>query len=365
MQVKTIRQSGLIIFMISIILLLALDLFAKDLTELEQEIAKICYEYPSLCKERSRLSAYQPNYAIWQFIEDDENSLEAHYSIRYVFSNPDCVTPYKADEAEAKLKCLKSHGRRSEYFVTYTGEFNFYAFTRDSSPVINRISNPAFHYRKYLEGNSLYGFASLRWFDVAIEHRSDGQVIDADERIEDASSVNDGRYKAQVEFENGNHEYFDAISRGANFISIEGRFQIGGSHNNDTSKCKTTVACFDLWLSLKPIYLSMDSNVTWGSAKNRKMKFSDYDRGRLVLSNTVFTKNKFISEIEIGGEWTIGDELLDTDSINLNLILTLNGGIFGENTKIPLYIRYHNGPMNTLSDYTKEQESLGIGLRFK
>jgi outer membrane phospholipase A len=29
-----------------------------------------------------------------------------------------------------------------------------------------------------------------------------------------------------------------------------------------------------------------------------------------------------------------------------------------------LYLRLHRGPMNTLSNYTQRQDSIGIGIRF-
>ncbi len=369
---KIIGKSIFIITMSIMISFLTADLFAHEMTEEEKEIEEICEKNPSDCKERGRFSSYQPNYAIWQFTEDDDNSLEAHYSLRYVFSNPDCMTNYNADEddpdkadAETTLKCLKSRGIRSEYFVTYTGNFDFYAYTRSSDPVVNRISNPAFHYRKYWVDKFIMGIASLRYIDAAVEHRSNGQVIDADDIVEDSSSVNDGRYKTQVEFENGNYKYFDSISRSANYITIEGRFQIGKHYNEDSSRCKSSKKCFDLWLKLKPYYFSNDSNVTWGSVKNMGMEITDYDRVRLILSNKFPIGISFVPEIEIGGDWMIGDELFDTDSFNLNLVLSIDGGIFGLNTNIPLYMRYHKGPMNTLSNYTKNQDSFGIGLRFR
>lgn len=323
----------------------------------QAQINQYCEDNPSVCKERERFRSYQPNYAIWQQTDGDEDSLEAHYSFRYLFSEPDCMTPYRANRRTARetLKCIKKHNRRKEFFFTFTGEFDFYVSSRDSGPVINRISNPALHFRKYLGKSTNLGAMSLRWLDLGLEHRSNGQVVEADVTIDDPGSADFGRFRTQVEFESNNHEYFDALSRSANYLSIEGKFQVGKYYDQDESLCDTTAKCMQLYVSVKPFYSNVEADVTWGSLANTDVTFSDYDRLRIIAAN------KFADDVELSLEWTIGDEGFDTDSININLGYPIS--VWG--MKLPLYIRYHHGPMNTLSDYTREQNAWGIGLRFR
>jgi len=327
------------------------------------EILTHCIERPDLCdSKKSRLTAYQPNYAILQNTNDDERSIEVHYSFKYSFTKPHCMPLKKSKGSDAypDIDCLNDYDSRWEAFFTYTGEFDFYMGTRDSSPVVNRISNPAFHYRKHL-GDTFSGKAmSLEWLNVAIEHRSDGQVIEADEKITDPASPDFGRYRAQVELEKGNHQYFDAISRGANYFSFEGKLNIGKSHS-EYKVCNEELSCVSTWVSAK-LYFTKDSDVYWGPQANRGITISDYDRFRFVIADAFNTSFSPIPKMELGLEWTVGDELLSTDSFDINVFFPW---IPKDNLKIPLYLRAHIGPMNTLSDYTKEQNSIGIGVRFR
>lgn len=314
-----------------------------------------------LCDPRkSRFSDYQPNYIIYQDTEGDDRSLEGHYSFKYLFTRPHCMPLSmleKRKDLEPEIDCLKNYDTRWELFFTYTGEFDFYLGTRDSGPVINRINNPALHYRKYFGDTLSFDNFTLRWVNVGLEHRSNGQVVEADELITDENSPDDGRYRAQVEYENGNYEYFDAISRGANYLSIESKFNIGADHS-DKENCKS---CITAWLSAK-LYLTEDSSVYWGEYANRDVKISDFDRVKLILADRFNTSYKHIPKIEFGVEWTVGDKFLSTDSLDINLFFPW---ILNNNLTIPLYVRAHIGPMNTLSDYTREQNSIGIGLRFQ
>lgn len=350
------------IFLSAFIFLLFSNLAIGEPSD-EERLKTICKDKPFLCKEKARFSAYQPNYAIYQATEDDDNSIEVHYSFKYLLTRPDCISEYryKNKSASDALTCINAYKQRSEWYFSYTGEFDFYMGTRDSGPVINRISNPAFHRRQYLGNRYIWDRASISWFDIGIEHRSDGQVIDVDDKVNDPSSVNNGRFKTQVELENGNREYFDALSRGANYISLEAKMNIGDAHKLK-KECDKTITCFEFWASVKPIYLTHDSNITWGPLANSNVKISDYDRFKFIIADTFNTGWSLIPKIELGGEWVLGDELLKTDSQDISVFLPLR---IKDGWKIPLYIRAHFGPLSTLSDYTKEQNSIGIGLKFR
>jgi hypothetical protein len=329
----------------------------------EKELKDKCGKYPDLCdSKKSRFTDYQPNYGIYQFTEDDEGSIEAHYSFKYNLTRPNCMPVGRAADGECypDIKCLKEYWKRWEFFFSYTGEFDFYVGTRDSGPVINRISNPAFHWRKHFYNSESDLNFSFEWINISAEHRSDGQTTEADEIISDPGSSNFGRYRAQVEFEDGNHEYFDSISRGANYLSVETKLNIGEGHN-DFEKNSEDLFCVTIWLSAK-LYLSEDSKIYWGPLANKGLKIYDYDRVKLIISRPFRTGFESIPRLEIGYEYTIGDELFDTDSHNFNLFFPL---FVGDNFKIPFYVRAHIGPMSTLSDYTKEQNSIGFGVKFR
>ena len=76
----------------------------------------------------------------------------------------------------------------------------------------------------------LYEVITVRYLDLGLfEHRSNGQVTEADEKITDPTSADFGRYKTQIAFENDDHEYFDGLSRGANYLSLTFPVNLGSN----------------------------------------------------------------------------------------------------------------------------------------
>lgn len=323
------------------------------------EIVSLCHEWPKLCNKKTRrLSSYQPNYVVYKYTEGDEYALETHYSFKYMLTKSNCLVNGRAD-----LECLRDYKSRNEFFFSYTGEFDFYVdlgekndkYGRDSGPVINRLSNPAFHYRwNYGKENHKYEYFGVSYLNLGFEHRSNGQVVEYNETLDAVDAANNGKLLTQIAYESNDHEYFDALSRGSNYFLLEARMHIGKDYRVE-SLCDASPACFDLWVSLKG-YVSMDSDVNWGPLEKQNHKIDDYDILKLTISDTfTFYNGKYSSTL--GMEWTLGKELLDTDSFDFNIEL-------GKPTKPRLYIRVHVGPMNTLSNYTLKQNSIGIGVRF-
>jgi hypothetical protein len=105
--------------------------------------------------------------------------------MRYLLFTPDCLANYgaavneetragrldssaKAALAQQAVDCIKGYEQRNEFFLAYTGEFDFYWNTRDSSPVVNRINNPGAHYRRHINLTGERG-VRLRWIDFSVE----------------------------------------------------------------------------------------------------------------------------------------------------------------------------------------------------
>lgn len=271
----------------------------------------------------SRLIAHEPSYLVLRQATGDEDALQAKFSFRYVLNTQPTRQP-------------------SVYFK-YTGQFDFYAGTRPSSPVVNRLSNPALHYRHYLHKDTRHDWR-WHWFDLGLEHRSNGQTQD----ISDPSVA----AAAQRAYERGNHAFFDGLSRSADYISLEAK----ASQLQDDGRLA-------VYAKLKG-YLGREDRVTWGPVARLGRTIADYDR--LTLKAT-YTHARYPIEdgapvTEASLEWTLGDKGLATDSLNLDLLHTVN--VPALKIKLPLYLRFHTGPMNTLSDYTRSQRSVGFGLKF-
>ncbi|MDH2916489.1 MAG: hypothetical protein PXX77_06375, partial [Gallionella sp.] len=196
--------------------------------------------FPSPLREQSRLVPYNHNtVAFYQRTKGDQYAMEVNYSFRYLFTRPDC---YYEVENEHKT-CIDGWNKRLEFYFAYTGKFDFYVGGTDeraSGPVINRISNPAFHWRLYQPD-----LFTLHWIDFGIEHRSNGQTTSAG--LQDAA----GNYIANNEWKAGHRAYIDGISRGSNYFSLEGR----DSAHLDKTEIK-------YWLSGKAYFPKPESDVT-------------------------------------------------------------------------------------------------------
>lgn len=320
----------------------AQSLMQEDADRERARVSAVAPVSESRDERRPRLRFYEPMYAVYQHTKDDENSFRLHYSFRYTLFAPDCrAAQGKAPSAKTSGEARRCEGPfvQDEFYLMYTGEFDFYMGTRDSGPVVNRISNPGAHYRRYY-GESRF---NMRWWDVGFEHKSDGQTTDPDARVSDT----DRRVRAQVEYLAGNHAYFDSISRDTNYMTVEGRFGVGKQ--------------MDLWARVKPFYFGNKTDITWGPMADQKVRMSDYDRFRFVLAYALGERKperELAEQPSVFAEWTVGDKALKTDSFNFGVYLPFR--MFGFD--IPFFARAHYGPLHTLSDFTKEQSSIGFGL---
>lgn len=292
--------------------------------------------------DRSRFQPYEPNYVIGQGTEGDDGALEAHYSFKYLFTRPEST----------------DNTSGGDFYFKFTGEFDFYMGTRESGPVINRQSNPAFHYRRYTKDKPIWGIAVLKYFDIGLQHFSNGQATDADR------GCDSGTCDTQLIFDrNPNDRFFDSISRGVNYVSVETSFRLGKNRKNKKSsgRCDGSAHCYDLWVRVIPWYITDDNLVTWGPDVNTR-HVAEFERVRVILSHRYsFCKPRAnFSEIEATLKWTLGDDFVGGDSAELGIFLPWQRG----RVKIPLYLQIHDGPLNNLSDYTRSRSSFGLGLRF-
>lgn len=257
-------------------------------------------------KVDSRLMPYEPNSFIYRWAEDDEAALRAHISFQYR------VHEYGVDDS---IKFI----RNSYFYLSYTGEFDFYVGTRESGPVVNRINNPAVHWRKVYD--------DFKLIDVSLEHKSNGQSTE----VETPRQIE----RVQLAYLENDRHFFDTISRGSDFLAIEGKYKAIDCSWSFDAKAK--------------VYLRTDYAITWDDNAGKDLSIEDYDRVRFLASYK-------IAGGELGVEWTIGDKHLKTDSWNIDYL-------FSEDAVIPIYVRYHYGPLFTLSNYTKEENYIGIGVK--
>lgn len=292
-------------------------------------VGSICPDYAFAgCEGLGSFAAHKDNYVLLAnqmknngWADRDDTAIRLQYSTKYSFKG----CPAKYPDAVLLDESI-------EVFTSYTGMFDFYLRSRESDPVINRTSNLGIIHIRFpgklvhLDSTSL---------EVSLEHRSTGQVFEP--------TTNAGTVVARQNYDRGNsdaRQFFDTLSRGSNYIGIKGYW-------------KKIIFNQDIYLRLNyNIYLSQNSKITWGPLKDSGRTIKNYDL--INLAANIPTKIG-----DWGMEWKIGGSGLKTDSIDLTWkapekILW----------NIPFYARLHIGEMNTLSNYTQRQDSIGIGLKF-
>jgi outer membrane phospholipase A len=285
-------------------------------------------------EEKKEQSRFMPNeteasYLVAQQAAGDETALRARYSFKYCLFNFYSSTGNSSGNArEPSNSCRYGGAVDSSVYFSYTGEFDFYARTRPSDPVINRLSNPALHWQIKQNYLSLLE-RNFKWIDIAFEHRSNGQVTEVSTPQEAA--------KAQLAYSSNDHVYFDSISRGSNYFSLNAMIESADTMIDYSAKIKK--------------YVSQSSEITWGPLAGSNTSIADYDRVKLLFQYRTNTKSEY------SVEWTIGDQGLSTDSVNISFLPN-------KDWPLPIYIRYHSGPMHTLSNYTENQSYMGIGFEF-
>jgi hypothetical protein len=290
-----------------------------------------------------RFMPYDRNYAIWQWTENDDQAMEVQYSLKYNFY--DCQ-----GDGDLRLFGCRSDGRsKLNFFFAYTGQFDFYVGTRPSGPVVNRLSNPALHvsYDKLTVNPEKPDITDWS-IDLSVEHRSNGQVVDPNEKDLGPRSPTFGKYRTEIEYAKGNREYFDRISRGANYVKLSGFYNIP-----DTE--------VGLELTGKG-YFTNESAVTWGKYAGRNIEFSDFDLFQIKLRDRLFVHLPFIPTTVIALEYTIGEKVFATDSMDLFLTFPFITNKSG--WSLPFFVKAHTGPMERLSDFSRSVNSIGVGLSF-
>ena len=285
-----------------------------------------------------RFQPYRMNYAIWKLTAGDQQAAEVQYSFKY------------------DLFCPQDAARINDLYLSFTGKFDFYMFTRDSSPVINRTSNPAIHWKYGWqvgdETAAPAGRKNTYSIDLGVEHRSNGQVTDAAAKDTNPASPTFGKFLTQIEYEKGNYKYFDGISRDSNYVSITPGWAYSiyadGKKQYDRDKLEIE----------GKVYFTDDSDVTWGPYAGAGRRFRDYDLVRVYFSHTQALPFSWFKDATAGFEYAIGAKAFATDSIDLYLIVPLYVGEW----KFPFIVRSHFGPMDRLADYTRSLSSVGFGL---
>ena len=284
-----------------------------------------CFPFPSIvfAKQPSEASSdirgYKANF--FSFKNEltragNETAVSLDYSLRYDLNN----------ETDDGL----------QIFAAYEGAFDFYAGTRESDPVVNRVSRPSLVVR-YSTGKSDTSKWWPVWSSVAVEHTSNGQ----------ATEPTKDNYRRCYGFEEGSEERLsclDGLSRSYGiYFALEARWKTDWEF----------LKLFDLKLNgLRFVPPNSNDQNVW---KDGKVERWDLMTGYDVFD--LFFQGEIISEIswglrkKIGGEWEPA----------VDFYLAYEGPFCGCDFARSVIFKYHFGPLARLSEYYRHDTTVSVG----
>lgn len=237
-------------------------------------------------------------------------------------------------------------------FLAYTGRFDFFWSSRDSSPVVNRLNNPEINSR-WLTRATDAGQSGIDYLQFAYGHESNGQDIDTQEKY-----LSDTRLFAD-----------DHISRGWDYLAVEAKFRHYWNSERtqgDNNRCANVSNCTEFWFTYKGILseglLQKEKEDKRFNTNRKAGGIRDFDGLQFIVSHEWQKSSKRIYAREISLKLTTG---ANKPFRNNSYELSLRGTTKLVSWKIPLYISYRNGYLEELSDFSQRGQSLAIGLKFR
>lgn len=280
---------------------------------------------------KPRFDSYKPNYVGYI---PDRGDTEAHiemlYSIKYRISD---------------IKINENRPYDNYLFLAYTGKFDFFWGSKDSSPVINRLNNPELHYRRYLSNPYEETNFSHKYIDFAYGHESNGQVIS------DA-----------VSFSNSGPDAIDHVSRGWDYISAEYKFELYNKPDCEFVE----LSCFYGHIYVRSfqndglLQGKIEDRIFWDPTVDAKIE--DFDGLRLIFGKEhPFGDNLFPTK----GIWITYTTGISSPGEHNSFTLNYRKQFHIWDFKIPVYIRYFNGYGNEIVTYHTRDRIIMLGLQFR
>ncbi|MBR9792604.1 MAG: hypothetical protein GYB58_12730 [Gammaproteobacteria bacterium] len=259
-------------------------------------------------------------------------------------------------------------GNKAEYAVAiaYQGEFDFFALTRNSSPVVTTRHNPSIFYTRIWDPEKT-GLSS--WF-ISLEHESNGQVTDTLERLQSELSAFALDYEGDEDVSES--DIFEmaqqTISRSNNFAAFGANYQLGiGGHED----CSSRFNCISIFAKVRhQLDKEPEDQIWWRERVTAELK--DYV-GTEIDINAPF----FIGDVDTAFRITyrtgqlIGESPFKRNTFDLRYYIDVPIGrgiasLFNlpelELFAVPMVVRYHNGYLDELYNYSQKVSYLALGL---
>lgn len=344
-----------------------MDEYRQDIIDLQKPNAP-CWNW-EYCSPLSfgRLSSFRETYlgmhtGLLELGEEDrtrdELALRGQYSLKFSLYDNWCTSRdllFVQDEttgkaqfdffSDARLNCLIEKSTTNqpyyEWFFGMTGQFDFYYLTRESDPVINRVSNPGIYWRRYLAADPFERVPSNELI-IGLEHRSNGQVRDQYLAGEPVADVVEDATQAYAE---GDISTLDTLGQSANYLSVtwsQDFIQTGNDMNIGYSVTGK-------------IYLDDYGQQSWDEG-NEQLGFSGYD---IIYASAKarWLPRTLIAELSMRfGSEIASNQKSFSDTVATEFTLTKL--IYG----LPWQVRFHSGPFEYLAAYSVPSTSVTVGL---
>jgi len=280
--------------------------------------------------------------------------LDVNLGFRYLMTNS--IMPIK-DDWEYALA------------FAYQGAFDFFAFTRDSGPVISTRNNPSIFYTRYRNPEH-HNFTS---WTLSFEHESNGQSTDDQASLFNVirSFKREYRHDKSVTTDDVIEMARQTISRSNNFLAIAGNYQVSGL---ETQTCDRIMYCVNMFVKLRhQLDFGLEDDIWWEPNRNDSLK--KFIGTRIEL-NTTFEQWEIKQGIKLTLQTgqLIGGSPLKNNTFDVKYYVDVPVGKWlskhttwfdSELFALPLVIQYHNGYLEELYQYSERSNYWAIGLHAK
>lgn len=264
------------------------------------------------------LTGNEPSYFALAHDDDDpENHIEFYLSIKY---------PLITGPIESWL------GKRSRLYFNYNGKYDFYVFSRDSSPIISRRQNPGLMYEYQRPPVSHFHLQSIK---TGYFHESNGQTVDT---IEEYRTIDNAA---------------DYVSRGWDYIPLALKFAVSQNRHGFFGNFYADVEG-RYFLDKQLFRHDREDEIFWEPV-DVQPRIEDYDGIRAELSTVFILPYIEAREIKFSATLRTGSR-----EFNLSQRYEATFRLFD----LPLYVYYFRGYGIELATYHEKGTTYGIGIEF-
>ncbi len=320
-------------------------------------------QFPILSSER--LKPHDGNFFGVDYLNNNElkNALDVQFSFKYLFTRSK-LDEYKIDPT------LQVSDWDWDVAFSFTGEFDFYMGTRFSGPVVGRRYNPGLqvYWSKKVDVKSYGAWTTL---GIALEHESNGQTTHAagdngvTENLLPELAANFKRINAD-HAHNTPEVYYqematETISRGYNFFAIYA--------NHHLYATNTWLYSFG-WKLRHNVITDPDDFIFWDTKyadatfiKHKGTRLGLYGRTNVPANTAVFGCRISIDKQGFAIEYRTGQifngNATSKNTVDITYMFDLG---IGQNFRLPLFIKYHNGYLDEVFNYHVKQSKWLVGL---